>query len=75
MENIDEKLFKNSFYLLESKYMQKDTLVRHIKELQREELEDMAQRAISLALRERNARQALQCKINEKFHDTLKIAF
>jgi len=50
-------------------------LIRRIKELPREELEDMAQRAISLALRERDARLALQCKINEKFHDTLNIAF
>jgi hypothetical protein len=76
MGNIDEKLFKNSFYfLLETEYIQKDTLIRRIKELPREELEDMAQRAISLALREREARQALQCKINERFHDTLKMAF
>ena len=76
MEHIKEELFKNSFYfLLESEYMPKDILVRRIKELPRDELEDMAQRAISLALREREARQALQCKINEKFHDTLEMAF
>ncbi len=76
MEQKNEELFKNSFYfLLESEYMQKETLVRRIKELPREELEDMAQRAISLALREREARQALQGKINEKFHDTLEMAF
>jgi hypothetical protein len=76
MGDVNEELFKNSFYfLLESEYMQKDTLVRRIKELPREELEDMAQRAISLALREREARQALQCKINEKFQDTLEMAF
>ena len=76
MEDIEEELFKNSFYLLlESEYMQKDTLQRRIKELPREELEDMAQRAISLALREREARQDLQCKINEKFNETLEMAF
>jgi hypothetical protein len=76
MEDIKEELFKNSFYiLLESEDMPKDALKRRIKELPREELEDMAQRAISLALREREARQTLQCKINEKFHDTLEMAF
>ncbi len=76
MRDKKEELFQNSFYfLLESEYMKKDTLERRIKELPREELEDMAQRAISLALRERDARQALQCKINEKFNDTLEMAF
>jgi hypothetical protein len=76
MDNMNEELFKNSFYfLLESEYMPKDAIERRIKELPRNELEDMAQRAISLALREREARQALQCKINEKFHDTLEMAF
>jgi hypothetical protein len=76
MRKKNEELFQNSFYfLLESEYMKKDTLERRIKELPREELEDMAQRAISLALRERDARQALQCKINEKFNDTLEMAF
>lgn len=76
MEDIKEELFKNSFYfLLESEYMPKEALKRQIKELPREELEDVAQRAISLALREREVRQALQCKINEKFHDTLEMAF
>ena len=76
MEDIKEELFKNSFYfLLESEDMPKEALKRRIKELPREELEDMAQRAISLALREREARQALQGKINEKFHETLEMAF
>lgn len=76
MRDKKEELFQNSFYfLLESEYMKKDTLERRIKELPREELEDMAQRAISLALRERDARQSLQCKINEKFNDTLEMAF
>ena len=76
MEDIKEEIFKNSFYfLLESESMPKEALKRRIKELPREELEDMAQRAISLALREREARQTLQCKINEKFHDTLEMAF
>jgi hypothetical protein len=76
MKDKKEELFQNSFYfLLESEYMKKDTLERRIKELPREELEDMAQRAISLALRERDARQTLQCKINEKFNDTLEMAF
>lgn len=76
MEDMEEQLFKNSFYfLLESEYLQKDTIERRIKELPRNELEDMAQRAISLALREREARVALQCRINEKFNDTLEMAF
>lgn len=76
MRDKKEELFQNSFYfLLESEYMKKDTLESRIKELPREELEDMAQRAISLAFRERDARQALQCKINEKFNDTLEMAF
>lgn len=76
MEHINEELFKNSFYfLLESEDMPKDTLVRRIKELPRDELEDMAQRAISLALREREARQVLQTRINNKFHDTLGMNF
>lgn len=76
MRDKKEELFQNSFYfLLESEYMKKDTLERRIKELPREELEDMAQRAISLALRERDARQSLQCKINAKFNDTLEMAF
>ncbi len=76
MEDIKEELFKNSFYfLLESEDMPKESLKSRIKELPREELEDMAQRAISLALREREARQALQCKLNEKFNETLEMAF
>ncbi|MGZ7108773.1 MAG: hypothetical protein ACXVHW_07380 [Methanobacterium sp.] len=76
MEDIKEELFKNSFYLLlESEDMPKEALKRRIEELPREELEDMAQRAISLAMREREARQPLQGKINEKFHDTLEMAF
>lgn len=76
MEHMNEELFKNSFYfLLESEDMPQETLVERIKELPREELEDMAQRAISLALREREARQALQCRINQKFHDTIGMAF
>lgn len=76
MKHIDEELFKNSFYfLLESEDMPKETLVKRIKELPRDELEDMAHRAISLALREREARHALQCKINQRFHDTLETAF
>jgi hypothetical protein len=76
MGNMDEELFKNSFYfLLESEYLKKDTLERRIKELPRNELEDMAQRAISLPLHERKARVALQCRINEKFNDTLEMAF
>ena len=76
MEDIKEELFKNSFYfLLESEHMPKESLKSRIKELPREELEDMAQRAIILALREREARQALQCRINEKFNETLEMAF
>jgi len=76
MEDMEEQLFKNSFYfLLESEYLKKDTLEQRIKELPRNELEDMAQRAISLALRERDARVALQGRINEKFNDTLEMAF
>ena len=76
MEDMEEQLFKNSFYfLLESEYLKKDTIERRIKELPRDELEDMAQRAITLALREREARVALQCRINEKFNDTLEMAF
>jgi hypothetical protein len=76
MEDVKEELFKNSFFfLLESEDIPKEALKSRIKELPREELEDMAQRAISLALREREARQSLQCKINEKFHDTLEMAF
>lgn len=76
MEDIQEELFKNSFYfLMESEDIPKEMLKRRIKELPREELEDMAQRAISLALREREARQALQGKINEKFNDTLEMSF
>jgi hypothetical protein len=76
MEHMNEELFKNSFYfLLESEYMPRETLVERIKELPREELEDMAQRAISLALREREARQSLQSRINQRFHDTIDKAF
>lgn len=76
MKHMDEELFKNSFYfLLESEEMPKETLVKRIKQLPRDELEDMAQRAISLALREREARHALQCKINKRFNDTLEMAF
>ena len=76
MEDMEEQLFKNSFYfLLESEYLKKDTLEQRIKELPRNELEDMAQRAISLALREREARVALQGRINEKFNDTIEMAF
>ena len=76
MEDMEEQLFKNSFYfLLESEYLKKDTIERRIKELPRDELEDMAQRAISLALREREARVALQGRINEKFNDTIEMAF
>ncbi|HML04393.1 MAG TPA: hypothetical protein VK426_01335 [Methanobacterium sp.] len=73
---MEEQLFKNSFYfLLESEYLKKDAIERRIKELPRNELEDMAQRAISLALREREARVALQGRINEKFNDTIEMAF
>ncbi len=76
MKHIDEELFKNSFYfLLESEELPRETLIERIKELPRDELEDMAHRAISLALREREARHALQCKINQRFHDTLEMAF
>jgi len=76
MEDMEEQLFKNSFYfLLESEYLKKDAIERRIKELPRNELEDMAQRAISLALREREARVALQGRINEKFNDTIEMAF
>lgn len=76
MDNIQEELFKNSFYfIMESEEIPKDKLKRRIKEMPREELEDMAQRAISLALREREARQILQCKINQNFNDTLEKAF
>ena len=76
MEDMETELFKNSFYfLLESEYLKKDTLEQRIKELPRNELEDMAQRAISLALREREARVALQGRINEKFNDTIEMAF
>ncbi len=72
MKHADEELFKNSFYfLMESEEMPRETLMERIKELPRDELEDMAQRAISLALREREARHALQCKINQRFNDTL----
>lgn len=57
MKHMDEELFKNSFYfLMESEEMPKEALIERIKELPRDELEDMAQRAISLALREREAR-------------------
>lgn len=76
MEHMNEELFKNSFYfLLESESMPIETLAKRIKELSRDELEDMAQRAISLALRERQARHALQTKIDHKFHDTLYMNF
>jgi len=76
MEDMETQLFKNSFYfLLESEYLKKDAIERRIKELPRNELEDMAQRAISLALREREARVALQGRINEKFNDTIEMAF
>jgi len=72
MKQVDEELFKNSFYfLLESEEMPRETLMERIKELPRDELEDMAHRAINLALREREARHALQCKINQRFNDTL----
>jgi len=75
MEGIKEELFKNSFYfLLESEYTPKETLAKRIKELTRDELEDMAQRAISLAHREKEARQALQTRIDKQFHETLYMA-
>lgn len=76
MEHLNEELFKKSFYLLlESEYMPKEDIQQRIRQLSRDELEDIVQRAISLALREREARQALQCKINQKFRDTLEMAF
>lgn len=76
MKHMNEELFKNSFYfLLESEEMPKETLKERIRELPRDELEDMAQRAISLALREREARCALQYKINQRFHDTIGMTF
>jgi hypothetical protein len=76
MNHTNEELFKNSFYfLLESEELPRETLIERIKELPRDELEDMAHRAISLALREREARHALQCKINQRFNDTLEMAF
>jgi hypothetical protein len=61
--------------LLESEELPRETLIERIKELPRDELEDMAHRAISLALREREARHALQYKINQRFNDTLEMAF
>ena len=76
MEHMNEELFKNSFYfLMESESMPIETLAERIKELSRDELEDMAQRAISLALREREARHALQTRIDKQFHETLYMAF
>jgi len=76
MEHMNEELFKNSFYfLMESESMPRETLAKRIKELSRDELEDMAQRAISLALRERETRHALQTRIDKQFHETLYMAF